>query len=409
MMRPVMPTLPLYREALAAALDGIAPLSGAERVDLSGAAGRVLAEPIVADRALPPFDRAQMDGYALRAAEVGRVKAFPVVATIAAGRAADVTVPPGRCVAIATGAPLPPGADAVVPHEWSDRGDPVRFEVTTIQPGHAVHPRGADAAAGVVLLSPGTPLGAHHVGIAASAGCTALPVRRRPRAVVITSGDEVVPVGSDVLPHQIRNSNGPMVALLLEAIGAGPIEHHHVPDEPGPTREAVGAALRRADLLVTVGGVSAGDRDHFPGAFEGHGVTASVSGARIQPGRPILVGRAPGAGRGAAGAVVVALPGNPVSALACTCLFVWPIVRALLGLDPALPWRDAVLAEPVKPNPTRQAFRPAALAPDGRVRVPKWAGSGDLAHTASTHGLVELPMQEAAVLAGTPLRFLRYP
>ena len=397
-----MSDLPDYPEALIEALRGITPTHDEIELPLAEAAGGVLREQIVADRDLPPFDRAQMDGYAVRAAEVGRVEAFPVAATVAAGRPASVAVPPGNCVAIATGAPLPADVDAVVPHEQSDRGDPVRFTIDALKPGQSVHPRGADARRGELLVETGTPLLAQHLGIAATVGRTHLRIARPPRARLLTSGDEVLPPGGPVADHQIRNSNAPMLETLLGRIGAECLGHEHLADERDQTIAAVRRALDEADLLVTVGGLSAGDRDWFPGAFDAAGVQVSLRGAAIQPGRPILIGR-----RGRA--VVVALPGNPVSSLACTCLFVWPLVRAMLGLEPRLPWRVVEIAEAVKPNPRRRAFRPAFLCDDGRARVPAWAGSGDLAHTAPTHGLLELPVQSEPVAAGTRLRFLPWP
>ncbi|MHC4769050.1 MAG: molybdopterin molybdotransferase MoeA [Planctomycetota bacterium] len=398
-----MTALPDYAEALATVLAAVEALGQTETVQPHAASGRVLAETIDADRDLPPFDRAQMDGYALRAADLGRVEAFPVAATISAGQPADVGVPPGHCVAIATGAPLPADTDTVIPHEQSDRGDPVRFTVRSIEPGHAVHPCGADARADDTLVPAGTVLRAQHLGIAATVGKRELAVARRPRVTVLTSGDEVRPVDAAIERHEIRNSNGPMVCELLRRIGAEPIACLHVADELELTTAAVAGALGTSDLLVTVGGVSVGQRDHFPQAFAADGVSFALHGAAIQPGRPLLAGRAP------SGAIVIGLPGNPVSALACTCLFCWPVVRAQLGIAPNLPWRQVALAERVQPNPTRRAFRPAILTGDGRVRVPAWAGSGDLAHTAPTDGLVELPVQTQPVEAATSLRFLAWP
>ncbi len=140
-----MTGLPDYDEALRLALTGVDAITDTEIVRVADSAGRVLAAPIVADRDLPSFNRAQLDGYALRAGDLGRVESFTVVASIAAGSPADVTVETGRCVKIATGAPLPDDVDAVIGHEMSDRGDPVRFTIHSIDPGHAVHPRGADA------------------------------------------------------------------------------------------------------------------------------------------------------------------------------------------------------------------------------------------------------------------------
>jgi molybdopterin molybdotransferase len=266
--------------------------------------------------------------------------------------------------------------------------------------------RGADAKTGSTLVAAGTLLAAQHLGIAAAAGLTNLTVRERPRVIVLTSGDEVVPSDTkteQLLPHQIRNSNGVLVHELLHRFGAQSVDSKHIKDDLPASINAVRDALDRADLVITVGGISAGERDHFPEAFDACGIVQSLKGASIQPGRPIVVGRAPG------GRSVVGLPGNPVSVLACACLFVWPIVRIMLGLESPLPWREITLAANVKPNPTRRAFRPATLISANEAVVPAWAGSGDLAHTASTHGLLELPVQPQEVAVGTRLRFLPWP
>jgi molybdopterin molybdotransferase len=398
-----MTMLPDYAEALDLALRDIAPLGRLESVPLDAAGGRVLAEDVHADRDYPPFNRAQMDGYAVRAAEVKAGAVFDVVKSISAGMSASVEIPEGACVAIATGAPLPGDVDAVVPHEQSDRGSPVTLAIESIAPGHAVHARGADARKGDGLIKAGTMLAAQHLGIAAAVGASLLRVSAKPQIVVLTSGDEVVDVEVSPQPHQIRNSNGPMVSELIKRFGAELLVGRHLLDDRAATINAVRTAIAIADVVVTVGGVSAGERDHFPAAFDACGVKRFLRGASIQPGRPIVVGVAPG------GAVVVGLPGNPVSALACSCLFAWPVVRRLLNMDVTLPWREIELAEPVKPNPNRRAFRPAVLIDGKRAIVPSWAGSGDLVHTSPTHGLVELPVQEDAVTAGTGLRFLPWP
>ncbi|MBT8485929.1 MAG: molybdopterin molybdotransferase MoeA [Phycisphaerae bacterium] len=399
-----MKGLPAYPVALAAALDVAAGPGSTHARSPAEAVGDVLAEDLRADRDLPPFDRAQMDGYAVRSGDLGVVEAWPVAAVVPAGGVATTPVPPQACVKIATGAPVPPELDAVIPHEESDRNDPVRFRVDSVTPGRAIHPRGADARAGDVVCPAGTIVGPPHVALAAAVGVSTLTVRRRPRVTVLTSGDEVVGPDDPVAAHQIRNSNGPMLLTLLARVGAEPMTNVHVRDEGSETNDAVQRALAASDLVITVGGVSAGERDHFPDAFAAAGVTMVVRGAAIQPGKPVMVGRV-----GGDGAIVVALPGNPVSALACACLFAWPIVRRWSGADPRLPWLATRLAAPVKPNPRRTAFRPTRIEPDGRVTVPAWAGSGDLTHTAGTHGLVELPMQDAEVTPGTPVRFLPWP
>ena len=398
-----MSRLPGYDEALERALAGAEPLGESEPAPLALASGRILAEPITADRDLPPFNRAQMDGYAVRGAEIGAQATWPIAATVPAGQPGPDHVPPGACVAIATGAPVPPDLDVVVPHEQSDRGDPVSLDADGVEVGHAIHPRGADARAGDVLLEPGQKLASAHLAIAAAVGRERVRVRRRPRVIVLTSGDEVRPIAAPLAPHQIRNTNAPMLLDLLARLGAEPYTARHLVDEREPTIAGVGQALAEADLVVTVGGVSAGARDHFPAAFEAHGLDRRLIGAAIQPGKPINVARH------GDGAWVVALPGNPVSALACTCLFVWPLVHRLLGATAPLPWRALTLAEPVRPNPRRQAFRPARRTADDQLVVPAWAGSGDLVHTATTEGLVRLPVQAEDVPAGTMLPFLPFP
>lgn len=405
-----MGALPDYPQALQLALRDVQPLKRVECLNLSEGANRILAEAIAADRDLPPVHRAQMDGYALRASEFVKGKSWRVAHSIAAGSSPAVRVLSGECVAIATGAALPEDVDTVIQHELSDRGDhhgqPVQFMIDAVQPWNAVHQRGSDAKAGETLLEAGTCLQPHHLGIAAAAGATKLDVVGRPRVAIVTSGDEVVPpeTSNELLqPHQIRNSNQLMIKSLVERAGGDPFLLQHVKDDRAQTREALRTAFDNADLVITIGGVSAGDRDYFPEAIPKFGVKTTLQGASIQPGRPIIVGCAP------SNVVIVGLPGNPVSALACACLFVWPILRVMLGLNEELPWREVSLMEPVKPNPNRRAYRPASLIAPDRVRVPNWAGSGDLAHTAKTNGLLELPVQSESVPSGARLRFLPWP
>lgn len=398
-----MKPLPDYRDALASALSVVEPLNRTERIALTHCGGRVLGETICAFRDLPPFNRSQMDGYALRASEVGQLSEWPVHSEIPAGHPGDVHVPPGSCVAIATGAPLPADVDTVIQHELSDQGNPVHFTVDEIEPGNAVHQQGSDAREGDRLLEPPVMLNAHQLGIAASVGMAELCVATRPRAIVLSSGDEIVPIDAPTLPHQIHNSNGIQTSELLRRFGAEPLAITHVRDELDETIEKVRGAISNADLIITIGGISAGKRDHFPAAFEVCKVKCAVQRAAIRPGKPVTVGRAEN------GTIIVGLPGNPVSALACTCLFAWPIVRQMLGLDPDPGWRKVHLAHSIKPNTIRRLFRPALLDEHGAAVIPSWAGSGDLSHTGPTTGLIELPLQDQLVEAGAKLRYLAWP
>jgi molybdopterin molybdotransferase len=185
-------------------------------------------------------------------------------------------------------------------------------------------------------------------------------------------------------------------------MGCEVVETLHVLDHKDTTNDAIEKAFDgRCDLVVTIGGISAGKRDFFPGAFEHAGVELVVKGANVQPGKPVIVGTREKT-------ILLGLPGNPVSALACCCIFGWPIVRGLLGCKTSLPWQSLPLASATKPNPKRTVFRPCVLK-DGKINIPQWQGSGDLAHTATTNGLVQLPPFDGELEVGTFVSYLPYP
>lgn len=393
------PTSPDYAEALARALDGVEPLP-TEGVALESASGRVLREAITVDRDLPACDRSRMDGYALRAADLLDGARFAVHGEVRAGDDGRIDVPEGACVKIATGAPIPSMLDAVIEHERSDLGDPVTFELDAIEPGRSVHRRGSDARQGAMLLSPGIRLRPHHLGLAATVGCTNPLVARRVRVSVVSSGDELVSCEQVPLEHQVREGNAPMIVATLRGMGAELIQHAHVPDDPPPTRAALTQALDTSDLVVTIGGISAGDRDFIRPTFEQLGICWGVAGARIKPGRPVHVGTAPDRTQ------VVCLPGNPVSALVCAHLFCRPIIAGLTGRTDDPVWERRQLASPLGADAHRRSFRPARLGPDGRVEVPVWQGSGDFAHLAGCTGLVELAPTPDGISTDHMLRYL---
>jgi len=399
-----------YDEALRRVVR-IARPTAAEPAPLAESLGRTLRRDVVADRDQPPFDRSTRDGFAVRSAD-GAAGARKVCGNIAAGApASGVSLGPGEAVRIATGASLPDGADAVVALEQAEQvGGNVRLKLEAVEPRQHVHRRAADAGRSEVVLRRGTVLQPHHLGIAASVGAMQVQVAARPRVVVLTSGDEVRPADTathDLLPQQIRNSNGPMVASLVEAMGAQVLYIKHVVDETDDILPVVDEALSHADCLVTTGGVSVGQRDRFAALWEMLGFRKIVHGVAIQPGKPFF------AADGSQGRpVVLGLPGNPVSALVTAHLFVRPLLRRVLrgdsGDDP-LPWRRVPLAEPARPGSGRQLFRAACLAADGRVSIIPWQGSGDLVHTAAADGLVRLPMQDEPIAAaGEPVLFLAF-
>jgi len=370
------------------------------------ACGAVLAAPIAADRDQPPFDRAEMDGYAVRAADIRAGVRLRVIGETPAGAGPGPEIGPGETIRIATGAPLPPGADAVIPHEETDRDQPeVTIHSERAEPGRAVHPRAADARAGDTVVPAGTRLAPHHVAIASALGATTLEITGGPPSMsILTSGDELVDPATpteQMRPEQVRDAALALLTGFARSVRAPVVGAQRINDDAVRTNEVVAQAAASSDIVVTVGGVSAGERDFFPEAFASIGAETLLRGAAVKPGRPILVAMRPDPV-----CICVGLPGNPVSALATAHLFLWPIVRHLAGHGASLPWRDATLAEAVRPNARRRTFRPVVIEGDGRVRAPAWRGSGDLMHTAPTHGLIDLAPGAEEVGAGTPVRFL---
>lgn len=395
-----------YDDALGLILQH-APVLRGERVALASALGRVLVEDIHADRDQPPFDRSAMDGFAVRSADVQPNAVLRIDGTIAAGGdPSAVTTPlqPSTARRIATGAALPVGADAVIQIELATvEGTSVRFMADAVKPWNNIHRRGADARADALVLHKGTRLMAHHLGIAAAVGAVQPAVTELPRITIMTTGDEVLPAitrTADLAINQIRNSNGPMLSAILAAWGTPAIRHIHLPDDPEVTRAAAREALSASHLVITNGGVSVGERDFLPAAWEQLGLQTILHNVNIQPGRPVFAARDDNK-------LVLGLPGNPVSVLCTAHLFARAVLRHMLGITPAaLPWQNVALAEPTKTNAKRTLFRATRQQPDGRVTVLAWQGSGDLMHTADADGFVRLPLQDAPVPAGTLAPFL---
>ncbi len=378
--------------------------------------GRVLAEPICADRDHPPFDRATMDGYAMRASDAATGGPLPVVGSIAAGAAIPQAVAVGGCVAIATGAAVPDPLDAVVEHEMTDRGDPLTVTADDVRAGRNIHRRGADAKAGDVLVPRGIRIDAvaRATAIAggAAVGTGSVSIRPGPRVAIVTTGDELRPA-EDPLDRdgdavRIRDSNRPLLADLIAdrwTFGGEVTRTLHVTDDPSTTARGLDRAAEDADLVITVGGVSAGTLDLVPGHWTGRGWKTLVRGVRMQPGKPFSAWLAPDGGT-----LAVGLPGNPVSAFACLHVLLRTWFDAFRGIEAAPGWRSVPLHASTRANPRRPAFRPASLVltADGEVEVaiPSWKGSGDLPHLVGTTGFARLPLLDGAVPAGTPVEFL---
>jgi len=397
---PIAPDAALAR--ILSALADTGPLP-AERAPLGEALGRALAEELVAGTALPPFDAATMDGYALRAADVRRAGvSLPVAFTVYAGHPSARPLPKRSCARILTGAPLPRGADSVEQQEeCAPDGDRVAFRRPAVR-GRFVRPRGSDVAAGTVALPRGEPLDAGALALAASLGRTSLRMHRRPRVAILPTGDELAPSGRRPGPGRVVESNGLALAAAAWEAGAEPDVLPPVADDPRALARAL-RAVRRHDAIVTVGGVSVGDRDLVRAALEAAGARIDFWRVAMRPGKPFAFGRW---GR----AAVFGLPGNPASALVTFELFVRPALRLLAGLRGSgrllLPAR---LSERVE--------KPAGLAVYLRVRLRREGSalvaqplptqvSGNLSSAALLDGLAILPAGRAAVGRGATLEVI---
>lgn len=368
---------------------------------LRGTTGCVLAEDVSADRDAPPFDKSLRDGYAVRSADPPGA-GLRVVAEIPAGVVPTVAVGPGECARIFTGAPIPPGADAVVMQEDATAsGDRVR--VPAARPGQWVFRRGAEMRAGEVVVPAGSVLTPAVVGVLAGVGRVEVPLILSPDVAVVATGDELVDMAETPGPGQIRNTNGPMLAALAASAGAVPFDRGIARDTPEHLRATLAAALADANVVLIAGGVSAGSYDLVPDALRELGVESHFHKVRMKPGKPLLFGT-----RG--DTLVFGLPGNPVSAFVCFELFVRPALRALGGhRDPGPRWVSLPLAAPVAESNDRPTYRPAVLEPAAAgwaVRPLDGGSAPDLRGMAPADALLALPAGDARYDAGTPVPVL---
>jgi molybdopterin molybdotransferase len=387
-----------------------------ERVDLAGAAGRILAAAVAADDDQPPFARSTRDGYACRAAEASAHLTLPVAGLTHAGEAPPAALPEGQAWEIMTGAPVPDGADCVVMLEHVERvGDTIRLVSSRrIEAGENVVAKGAQSLRGAVLLRPGTRMGAAQIALAASCGYAHLDVYVRPRVAILTTGDELVPVEATPGPGKIRNSNAPMLAALVGDAGGYAV----VLPTAADTSDALDAALaeaKQADMLLISGGVSAGKFDLVEPALERLGAEFYFTGIRIQPGKPLVFGMIPRNGKGANAQFFFGLPGNPISSAATFHLFAAPILAALAGSDETYP--RFVLAQlsreterKGKPGltrflPARREFN-ASVNELPQVALVPWHGSGDLTAFAQSNCFVVIPEDKGSLEAGSMVRIL---
>jgi len=345
-------------DAIARILAGVGPLP-AEMVPLGDGLGRVLAEDLASRRTQPPAAVSAMDGYAVRAADVSGAPAeLRIVAEIAAGAAWTGSVGAREAARIFTGAPVPEGADAIVIQEDCERsGD----RVTVREPAAAgayVRPAGLDFAEGDVLLSAGRRLTSRDIGLAAAMNRPWLPVRRWPRVALLATGDEIALPGEPLGPQQIVSSSGPGLAALVAEAGGQAVSLGVAEDSTASLR-ARAAGAEGADILVTMGGASVGEHDLVQSALAEDGLEVDFWRIAMRPGKPLMFGRM-------GGALVLGLPGNPVSAFVCALLFLRPLIDAMLGLPAGPPAREpARLGAALGANDRREDYLRARLAADG--------------------------------------------
>jgi len=378
------------------------------RVSLWDAPGRWLAEDVHAREPLPRWDNSAMDGYAVIAADTAELpggdggdacaapgetpeagRPLRVLETIAAGGVGTQTVEPGTCSRIMTGAPMPPGADAVVMREHVDERDPDEVVIGRVaRPGQNVRRAGEEQPAGACLVACGTPLHAAALGLCAMAGRTEVTVVARPRVAILATGDEVQPPGSPLGPGQIWSSNTVALAAMVREAGGEPVDAGIAPDDLEGTRAAFREALSsEPDLLLSTGGVSVGDFDVVRQALADVGADMDFWKVRMKPGKPLAFGVI-------GGVPAFGLPGNPVSCLVNFLQFVRPVIRRALGdRHPFLPVLEATLTAPVRKRIGRDELVRVSLSKraDGLLATPtRSQSSGQVSSMAHGHGFALL-------------------
>jgi molybdenum cofactor synthesis domain-containing protein len=382
----------------------------AEAVPLADSLGRVLREAIVADTDLPPFDRAQMDGYAVRAADTANAPVrLSVVGESAAGAGWHQRLEAGQAVRIMTGAPVPAGADSVqqveVTRELDGRGM-VEIDQGT-NPGQNVVARGKEIKAGATVLFPGVTINAAKLASLASFGYAQVKVGPRPRVAVIATGSELVAVDAAPQQDQIRDSNSFTIGAYSRLAGARAERLPLAGDDPASLRQAIADAATRSDLVVLSGGVSMGVYDFTKPALRELGAEIYFEKVRLRPGKPTVFARL-------GDAFIFGLPGNPVSVSVTFNLFVYAALRLLQGANDAGMASDtAVLSDPVRGSGERESFLPASVSTNEAgelVAHPlKWVGSSDFVAFAEATALINVPANQAGYAAGERVRVYHLP
>ncbi len=408
MTDPLVPSLVTVEDHRDRILSAITPLPAFDQ-PLMEAFGLSAAEDVHAEVALPGFDNSGMDGYAVCRADVAGASEespvhLPVVGEIGAGQATLMAMSPGTAVKIMTGAPVPAGADSIVPYEWTDRG--VANVVITQEPtlGQHVRPAGQDVAVGDLVVASGTVLGPRQLGLLAAVGRASVRSRPRPRVVVISTGSELREPGTALGHDSIYDGNSFLLAASARKAGAIAYRVGIVSDQPRAFMDALSDQLVRADLVVTSGGVSMGDYDVVKEALSPLG-TVWFGGVAMQPGKPQGFGTI-----GDDEVPIVTLPGNPVSSYISFEQFVLPAIRKLMGRTPYVrPGADAVLTHAMpSPADKRQFARGTLSIVDGHLAVTPVGtqGSHMIGDLAESDALIVVPESVTSVEAGETVTVL---
>ncbi|HVU58374.1 MAG TPA: molybdopterin molybdotransferase MoeA [Puia sp.] len=389
-----------YTEALAM-VRSKAHSFGTETIPLDQAYGRALAGLVRSDRDYPPFDRATMDGYALRSNDLQQhIRAFRIIETILAGDSATRSLSSAECYKIMTGASVPAGADIVIRREDTiEEGSVVRIQTETTRPWLNIARRGEDLKDGDIVIDSPCMADPAIIGLLASLGQKELKVAQLPRVALITTGNEIVPMETTPGPTQIRNSNRWLLQAFLKKWQIDPWLYQHAPDDKILLRAALEKALP-ADMVILCGGVSAGDADHVPETLEAAGVTRLFHKLAIKPGKPVWCGSGP------RDTMVFALPGNPFSCLVGFILLIQPYLKACFGVPEEGPLSLPMSVAKKKSTPLDEFF-PVRVqgAPAGLLPV-SLNGSGDIRLGMQANALALHPSGMPDLAAGDNVAYL---
>jgi len=392
-----MPSFEQAREKIIETAAGLRHAPATETLALLEALGRVLLEPVIADRDYPPFHRATRDGFAVRAADLAAAgRTLDIIGEIKAGDSFAAEIRAGQCAQIMTGAGVPRGADAVVMIEHTKPSKARVLVERTAEPGQNIVAKGSEARAGQTLLAPGKRLGYAELAIAAQVGRTKLAVAKKPRVAILSTGDEVVLVDQTPGPFQIRNSNSISLGAQVSLAGGEPVLLGNAADQVEDLRKKIETGLE-CDVLILSGGVSMGKYDLVETVLRDLGAEFYFDAVEIRPGRPAVFGMC-------RGKLVFGLPGNPVSTMVTFELFVPPVIDLLSGAKPRpLPLFRARLEAPVRLKAPLTHFLPARIewgAGEPTVRELSWKGSGDIVALGQANAYLVVRPEKLELAAG---------